>query len=154
MNLRLPLCLTLAAFTLTGCGQKETASAPAASAPAPAAAAPAAAPAAAAPRVIEITANDTMRFSVVTIDAKAGETIKIVLTNIGTMPKEAISSVVGLGGFVAYFTGGFVNGFTGLILQKTGSYVWIFAYFSTMYLLSLLVLQLLVPRIQQEEKRA
>lgn len=35
-----------------------------------------------------------------------------------TMPKEAISSVVGLGGFVAYFTGGFVNGFTGIILQK------------------------------------
>lgn len=65
-----------------------------------------------------------------------------------TMPKEAISSVVGLGGFVAYFTGGFVNGFTGLILEKTGSYVWVFAYFSLMYLLSLGALQLLVPRIQ------
>jgi ACS family hexuronate transporter-like MFS transporter len=71
-----------------------------------------------------------------------------------TMPKEAISSVVGLGGFVAYFTGGFVNGFTGFILQKTGSYVWVFAYFSTMYLLSLLILQLLVPRIQRTETRA
>ncbi|WP_438481346.1 MFS transporter [Oleiharenicola lentus] len=68
-----------------------------------------------------------------------------------TMPKEAISSVVGLGGFVAYFTGGFVNGFTGLILQKTGSYVWVFAYFSMMYLLSLALLQLLVPRIQREK---
>lgn len=66
-----------------------------------------------------------------------------------TMPKEAISSVVGLGGFVAYFTGGFVNGFTGLILEKTGSYVWVFAYFSMMYLLSLGFLQLLVPRIGQ-----
>lgn len=68
-----------------------------------------------------------------------------------TMPKEAISSVVGLGGFVAYFTGGFVNGFTGLILQKTGSYVWVFAYFSTMYLLSLALLQLLVPSIRSQE---
>jgi ACS family hexuronate transporter-like MFS transporter len=68
-----------------------------------------------------------------------------------TMPKEAISSVVGLGGFVAYFTGGFVNGFTGVILQKTGSYVWVFAYFSMMYLLSLLAIQLLIPRIQTEK---
>ena len=67
-----------------------------------------------------------------------------------TMPKEAISSVIGLGGFVAYFTGGFVNEFTGLIIQKTGSYVWVFGYFSTMYLLSLAILQILVPKIQPE----
>ncbi|HEU6447206.1 MAG TPA: MFS transporter [Verrucomicrobiae bacterium] len=64
-----------------------------------------------------------------------------------TMPKEAISSVIGLGGFVAYFTGGFVNALTGIILQKTGSYVWVFAYFSGMYVLSLLLMQLLVPKI-------
>ncbi|QYM77796.1 MFS transporter [Horticoccus luteus] len=64
-----------------------------------------------------------------------------------TMPREAISSVVGLGGFTAYFTGGFVNGFTGEILQRTGSYVPVFAYFSGMYLLSLFALQLLVPRL-------
>ena len=68
-----------------------------------------------------------------------------------TMPKDAISSVVGLGGFLAYFTGGFVNEFTGLILQKTGSYLWVFGYFSTMYLLSLGLIHLLVPRIQQPE---
>ncbi len=65
-----------------------------------------------------------------------------------TMPKEAVSSVVGLGGFVSYFTGGFVNGLTGHILQKTGSYVWVFAYFSGMYLLSLAAIQVLVPRIK------
>ncbi|HET7626589.1 MAG TPA: MFS transporter [Verrucomicrobiae bacterium] len=64
-----------------------------------------------------------------------------------TMPREAVSSVVGLGGFVTYFTGGFVSAITGLILQKTGSYVLVFAYFSGMYVLSLLALQLLVPRI-------
>lgn len=72
-----------------------------------------------------------------------------------TMPKEAISSVVGLGGFVSYFTGGFVSGLVGYILQKTdGGYVWVFAYFSMMYLFSLLALQLLVPRIRQPEERA
>lgn len=64
-----------------------------------------------------------------------------------TMPKEAISSVVGLGGFVSYFTGGFVNGITGYILEQTGSYVYVFAYFSGMYLLSLIAIQMLVPVI-------
>lgn len=77
-----------------------------------------------------------------------------------TMPREAISSVVGLGGFVAYFTGGFVNGFTGEILKSTkesglnlfglgesSGYLLVFAYFSGMYLLSLLAIQLLVPRL-------
>ncbi|MGH7952699.1 MAG: MFS transporter [Limisphaerales bacterium] len=64
-----------------------------------------------------------------------------------TMPRQVISSVVGLGGFVCYFTGGFVNSITGLILEKTGTYVWVFAYFSGMYVLSLIAIQLLVPKI-------
>jgi ACS family hexuronate transporter-like MFS transporter len=69
-----------------------------------------------------------------------------------TMPKEAISSVVGLGGFLAYFTGGFVNGITGFILQKTGSYVPVFLYFSGMYVLALLAIQILVPKIGKENR--
>ncbi|MEO6244031.1 MAG: azurin [Opitutaceae bacterium] len=48
------------------------------------------APALAAPRVIEITANDQMKFSVANIDAKAGEDLKIVFKNVGTLPKEAM----------------------------------------------------------------
>jgi ACS family hexuronate transporter-like MFS transporter len=70
-----------------------------------------------------------------------------------TMPKEAISSVIGLGGFLCFFTGGFVNEFTGAILQKTGSYVLVFAYFSGMYLLSLLAIQLLVPKIGMSQNK-
>ena len=68
-----------------------------------------------------------------------------------TMPKQAISSVVGLGGFVAYFTGGLVAEVIGIILKKTGSYASIFAAASLMYLASLLILHLLVPRIGQEK---
>lgn len=64
-----------------------------------------------------------------------------------TMPRETISSIVGMGGFAAYMTGGFVNIITGGILDRTGSYVYVFAYFSGMYLLSLVAIQLLVPRI-------
>ena len=41
-------------------------------------------------RVIEITANDQMKFSLATIEAKAGEELKVVLTNIGSLPKEAM----------------------------------------------------------------
>jgi MFS transporter, ACS family, hexuronate transporter len=67
-----------------------------------------------------------------------------------TMPREAISSVVGLGGFLCFLTGGFVNALTGVILQKTGTYVAVFGYFSGMYVLSLLALQLLVPQIRPE----
>ena len=67
-----------------------------------------------------------------------------------TMPRQVISSVIGLGGFVCYFTGGFVNHLTGVILQQTGSYVPVFGYFSGMYLLSIIAIQLLVPKIKPE----
>ena len=39
-----------------------------------------------------------------------------------TMPKYAVSTLVGLGGCIAYATGGFMTEGIGLILQKTGSY--------------------------------
>ncbi|MEN9636251.1 MAG: hypothetical protein RL077_4655 [Verrucomicrobiota bacterium] len=45
---------------------------------------------AAGPRVVEITANDQMKFSLATIEAKEGEELKVVLTNQGTLPKEAM----------------------------------------------------------------
>lgn len=41
-------------------------------------------------RTIEITANDQMKFSVTTIEAKPGEQLKIVLKNIGNLPKDAM----------------------------------------------------------------
>jgi ACS family hexuronate transporter-like MFS transporter len=66
-----------------------------------------------------------------------------------TMPKVAISSVIGLGGFVCYMTGGFVNGLTGMILQKTGDYTYVFAYFSGTYVLALLAVHLLIPMIPE-----
>ena len=64
-----------------------------------------------------------------------------------TMPRGAVSTLVGLGGFIAYFTGGFMTEGIGLILKATGSYASIFAAASVMYLASLLLTQLLVPQI-------
>jgi azurin len=46
--------------------------------------------AASAPRTVELTANDQMKFNVTNIDATAGETLKVVLKNAGTLPKEAM----------------------------------------------------------------
>jgi MFS transporter, ACS family, hexuronate transporter len=64
-----------------------------------------------------------------------------------TMPRHAVSSLVGLGGFISYFTGGFMTEGIGLILKKTGSYTSVFAAASIMYVAALLVMHLLVPRI-------
>lgn len=81
MKIRFLLIPLLVALALSGCGQKDSAPAgAAASAPAPTAG----------PRTVEITANDTMKFSVVTIEAKAGERLKVILTNTGTQPKEVM----------------------------------------------------------------
>jgi len=71
-----------------------------------------------------------------------------------TMPRHAIGAVVGLGGFVSYFTGGLVAKVIGWTLEATGSYVSIFAGASLMYVLSLLFLHLLVPRIPATAARS
>ncbi|MEO7414137.1 MAG: azurin [Opitutaceae bacterium] len=84
MKLPLLLAALVTALLASGCGQKESSTAPGAS---PMAAKPAAAAGA---RTVEITAADNMKFSVASIDAKPGEELKIVLTNIGTLPKEAM----------------------------------------------------------------
>ncbi len=69
-----------------------------------------------------------------------------------TMPKNTISSVVGLGGFVGSMMGGVVAALTGWIVQTTGSYVPVFAGISSVYLVALLLVHILVPRIGQSNK--
>ncbi|MCB1133632.1 MAG: MFS transporter, partial [Verrucomicrobiae bacterium] len=70
-----------------------------------------------------------------------------------TMPKEAISSVVGLGGFICFLTGAVVAETIGVVLEKTGSYSLIFATASLLYLISLAAVHLLVPVIGQSTAR-
>lgn len=45
----------------------------------------------AASRVIEVTGDDTMKFSVAQIEAKPGEALEVVFTNAGTVPREAMA---------------------------------------------------------------
>lgn len=63
------------------------------------------------------------------------------------MPKYAVSTLVGLGGFIAYATGGFITEGIGYILKSTGSYTSIFAAASVSYLLALLCAHVLAPRM-------
>jgi ACS family hexuronate transporter-like MFS transporter len=64
-----------------------------------------------------------------------------------TMPKRAVSSVVGLGGFISGIASMGNAQVVGYVVTKTGSYALIFAWASTMYLLSLLAIHILVPRL-------
>ena len=63
-------------------------------------------------------------------------------------PPRAVASVVGIGGFGGAVSGMLIATFTGFLLQYTGSYVPVFVMAGSGYLLALLVIQLLVPKLQ------
>jgi azurin len=77
----LTLALAAGALLLAGCGKKDDA---AASGGANAAAS------ANAVATLELTANDSMKFNVTRFEVKAGQDVKVILTNIGSMPKQAM----------------------------------------------------------------
>ncbi len=66
-----------------------------------------------------------------------------------TMPRASVSSIVGLNGFVSFLAGGLTSRLVGHLLDTTGSYVWIFAAASLMYVASLAIIHVLVPRISE-----
>jgi len=80
MNNKLALSLFACAVLLAGCGKNDNS----------AASAPAAASAASAVVTVEITANDSMKFNLSRIEAKAGQEVKVTLTNTGTLPKTVM----------------------------------------------------------------
>jgi azurin len=91
---RLSLAAAIAALVAAPLAAQTT-PAPTPKAPATGAAKPAAGAAAkkpgAAGRTVEITGGDDMKFSVTAISAKPGETIHVVLKNVGTVPKIAMA---------------------------------------------------------------
>jgi azurin len=78
MNKYVLLPVLAGSLILVGCGKKDEAAA------APVAAAPAVA-------TFEFTANDTMKYNLNRIEAKAGQDVKVILTNMGSMPKAAMA---------------------------------------------------------------
>jgi len=77
MKTRLFLLSALVALATSGCGQKDASASAAAAGPA-------------GPRTIEITAGDSMKYSVTAIEASPGEDLKVILTNNGTQPAEVM----------------------------------------------------------------
>ena len=63
-------------------------------------------------------------------------------------PRHAVASVVGIGGFAGAVGGMLISTVIGLLLQATGSYVPVFMMAGFAYLLALVVVQLLVPRLE------
>jgi ACS family hexuronate transporter-like MFS transporter len=62
-------------------------------------------------------------------------------------PRRAVGSVMGLAGMSGAISGMLVAKITGYVLETTGSYGLIFAMSASAYLLTLLVVHLLVPRL-------
>jgi ACS family hexuronate transporter-like MFS transporter len=63
-------------------------------------------------------------------------------------PRRAVGSVIGIGGTMGAIGGMFVATAAGYLLQSTGSYVPLFIIAAAAYLLALLVIHLLTPRLQ------
>ena len=63
-------------------------------------------------------------------------------------PKHTVASVVGIAGFGGAIGGMVIATFAGFVLQLTGSYVPLFVIAGSVYLLALLVIQLLAPRLE------
>ena len=65
-----------------------------------------------------------------------------------TAPRHAVSSIVGIGGMASAVAGMFAAKFIGYVLQWTGSYVLLFGAASGAYLLALLAIHVLNPRLE------
>ncbi|MFN4145475.1 MAG: MFS transporter [Runella sp.] len=63
-------------------------------------------------------------------------------------PKQAVASVVGIGGMAGAVGGMLIATVTGYLLDTTGSYMPIFALAAVIYLIALGIFQLLVPKIR------
>ena len=63
-------------------------------------------------------------------------------------PRRAVASVVGIGGFGGAIGGMCIATFTGYLLEWTHSYVPVFIVAGTSYLVALLIIQILAPRLE------
>ncbi len=63
-------------------------------------------------------------------------------------PKNAVGSVVGIGGMFGAVGGMLIATATGFLLEKTGSYVPIFIIASVSYLFALILIQVLTPKLK------
>jgi ACS family hexuronate transporter-like MFS transporter len=66
-------------------------------------------------------------------------------------PRKAVGSVIGLGGMAGSIGGMLIAAAIGFILELTGSYLFVFMFAGSAYILALAIFALLVPRIDTVE---
>ena len=64
-------------------------------------------------------------------------------------PRKAVGAIIGIGGTIGAVGGMFMAKFTGWMLDTTGSYMPMFVIAGSTYLLALLIIHLLVPRMEE-----
>jgi MFS transporter, ACS family, aldohexuronate transporter len=66
-------------------------------------------------------------------------------------PRKVIGSIVGIGGFAGAMGGFVLQMSAGWLKEQTGSFVVLFAMAASAYLVALLVIQVLIPRVEPVE---
>jgi ACS family hexuronate transporter-like MFS transporter len=64
-------------------------------------------------------------------------------------PRKAVGAIIGIGGTIGAVGGMFMAKFTGWVLDATGSYMPMFVIAGSSYLVALLIIHLLVPRMEE-----
>jgi ACS family hexuronate transporter-like MFS transporter len=80
--------------------------------------------------------------------AHQGWSANIFTISSDMFPKQAVGSVVGIGGMMGAVGGMIISPLVGYILDRTGSYVPIFIIAASAYLIALLVIHLLAPKLE------
>jgi MFS transporter, ACS family, hexuronate transporter len=80
--------------------------------------------------------------------AHQGFSANIFTTSSDMFPRKAVGSVVGIGGFAGAIGGFIMNLGAGWLKQNTGSYEIMFAIAGVVYLIALLIMHLLVPKLE------
>jgi ACS family hexuronate transporter-like MFS transporter len=96
------------------------------------------------------TTNLWLAVAIVSIAAAAhqGWSANLFTLTSDMFPKQAVGSVVGIGGMAGAIGGMFIAMIVGEILQRTGSYFLIFIIAGSAYLVALLLIHLLAPRLE------
>jgi ACS family hexuronate transporter-like MFS transporter len=80
--------------------------------------------------------------------AHQGWSANLFTTASDMFPKQAVGSIVGLGGMAGALGAMLILKITGYVLSHTGSFTVLFVIAGSAYLVSLLVIHLLVPRLE------
>ena len=80
--------------------------------------------------------------------AHQGWSANVFTTTSDMFPKQAVGSIVGIGGMAGAVGGMLISKVVGYILQSTGSYVPIFIIAGSTYLIALAIIHLLAPKLE------